>query len=257
MTRLNSRKSRAHHVAGSILVLLLATAGSMALPGAAAAQADPIPEQIKKLDMGASTAKVLDTIGGIGTHTSEDLPKESASRVVWNLPNNPYYKHIDFEFTQKDRLFLVRFLLNDSARQEYHSLKKTVFKDYDFSWEKPMKLRVKDRDIVAYGPEKGMALYFFEFTDKKTHEKSFELFSRSVRSTDRQPAESKEKTDALDQAGQADKKPDSADTVREGAKSQESSQSGEASESKPTEKREIAPKPEENVKPGSEGKAEK
>jgi len=146
-------------------------------------------------------------------------------------------------------LFLIRFTLNDGARQEYHNLKRTVFKDYDFSWDKPTKLKIKDRDIVAYGPEKGMALYFFEFTDKKTHEKFFELFSRSVRATDRPAPPPKEETASPDQTGQGDKKPESLDKPEGDAKPAIPESTEQAPESKPMPKPEDAAKPESDQKP--------
>jgi hypothetical protein len=149
------------------------------------AQSDPIPPEIKNLRMGSSTAAVTDIIKSMGTFSAEPIANENRTMLVWARQDLPYYKNIAFQFTEKDRLYLIRFTLNDSAKADYHSLKRSVFKDYDFSWERPQKLRLPTREMLLYGPEKGMELYFIEFTDKKSHEKSFELFNRSISSEDR------------------------------------------------------------------------
>ena len=149
------------------------------------AQSNPIPPEVKDLRMGSSTATVIDKIKSLGSYSSEKLDKENRTMLIWHRPDTPYYKDIEFQFTEKDRLYLIRFVLNDAARADYHALKRTVFKDYDFSWERPQKLMLQNREMQLYGPEKGMELFFIEFTDKKTHAKSFELFNRSVSATDR------------------------------------------------------------------------
>lgn len=166
---------------GVFLLMAVLAAGSQTAYG----QSDYVPQEVRDLKMGTSEAAVKDVIKGVGSFSTEKLEKEPRMRLIWTNESNPYYKNIMFQFTEKDHLYLIRFTLNDAARRDYHTLKKAVFKDYDFSWENPTKLRLKDDDILVYAPEKGLELYFFEFTNTKTHEKAFELFNRSVSATDR------------------------------------------------------------------------
>jgi hypothetical protein len=165
--------------------LVLATLFLVPFTDVVYAQGNPIPTEIKNLQMGSSTNAVVAMIKTSGTHTSMPVEKENRTLLLWEHPSLPYYKDIGFQFTEKDRLYLIRFTLKDAARADYHSLKKTVFKDYDFSWDKPWKRILPDREMLLYAPEKGQELYFIEFTDRKTHEKSFELFNRLISAADR------------------------------------------------------------------------
>ncbi len=169
------------------VALALVTVAALSVPfvNLAYAQSNPVPQEIRDLKMGSSTAAVTERIKSVGTFETEPIKKENRTMLVWTRPDTPYYKNISFQFTEKDRLYLIRFTLNDAALADYHSLKRVVFKDYDFSWERPQKLRLPTRDMVLYGPEKGLELYFIEFTDRKSHEKCFELFNRSISSEDR------------------------------------------------------------------------
>ncbi|MBI5570583.1 MAG: hypothetical protein HY914_11620 [Desulfomonile tiedjei] len=172
---------------GLLTVLILAlvtTAGSV---GLTYAESSIMPDAIKAVRMGDSTQAVSDRIQGLGSLTKEPIIKENRSKIVWELPENPSYKNVTFQFTEKDRLYLIRFALTDAALTNYHAIKKNVFSEFDFSWEAPYKLRIKDDDIILYGPEKGMTLYYLEFTNRKTHEKIFELFNRPVSGEDRMP----------------------------------------------------------------------
>ncbi len=173
------------HLRRVALALVAIAALSVPFTNLTYAQSGPIPKEIRNLKMGSSTAEVTKRIKSVGTFVAEPSKQKNRTMLVWTRPHDPYYKNIAFEFTEKDRLFLIRFTLNDAARADYHSLKRTVFKDYDFSWERPQKLSLPTRDMLLYGPEKGMELYYIEFTDKKSHERSFELFDRSVSATDR------------------------------------------------------------------------
>jgi len=170
-----------------IIVLFAALVTMAGSAGLTFAEPSAIPDAIKEVKMGDSTQAVSDRISGLGSLTKEPITKENRSKIIWAMPENPSYKSVTFQFTEKDRLYLIRFALTDAARTNYHTLKKNVFSEFDFSWEAPYKLRVKNDDIVLYGPEKGMSLYFLEFTNRKTHEKIFELFNRPISSDDRMP----------------------------------------------------------------------
>jgi hypothetical protein len=227
----NERNCVQSHLCRVMIALVVAILSAL-LSQTAVAQSNPIPPEVKKIEMGASTAAVTKQIQAIGTHSTEPVPKQkNRTRLVWVIPNSPLYQNVAFEFTEKDRLYLIRFTLNDAARSEYPTLKREVFKDYGFSWERPYKLRIPDKDVLTYGPEKGMTLFFFEFTNRKTHEKAFELFDRSISSTDRAHVQPKEAKEGLKQPpeGEASTPPatkPTADQAQEGQKPETSMKTG-------------------------------
>lgn len=173
------------HVCRVALALVAVAALCAPFTKLACAQSDPIPSEIRNLKMGSTPAAVTEKIKSVGTVTTEETREKNRTKLVWTRPDIPSYKNIAFQFTEKNRLYLIRFTLSDAARADYHSIKRTIFKDFDFSWERPQKVRLPARDMLLYAPEKGMELYFVEFTDRKSHEKSFELFNRSISATDR------------------------------------------------------------------------
>lgn len=155
------------------------------VPQIVQASSELIPQQIADVPLGASFTVVMDKIKSDGTYRTEPLPREGRRRVVWLLPKNPYYKNIMFYFTEKDRLFIIRFTLDDPTRTEAPALKKAFFKKFDFSWDNPSRLRIKDDDALLYASEKNDRVFFIECTDRNTHEKAFELFDRLVSSEDK------------------------------------------------------------------------
>jgi hypothetical protein len=221
----------------------------------AAAQSDPIPEVVKKIQMGSSAATVIESIKGRGTYTTEELPKEHRSRLIWVGSESPYYKSISFTFTEKDRLYLVRFTLNDAAIPEYPNLKKAVFKDYDFSWDKPVKLKIKDQDISLYACEKGITLFFLEFADRKTHEKAFEIFDRAISASDRVYGKAGEHPEGA-QPKPEEVKPSESDARPEKEPAQPAQGSATAPGSAPTEQQ-GSPKPDAPPPVSEEKKPEK
>lgn len=155
------------------------------VPPVAGAMPDIIPTQITDVAMGAPSSAVIDRINAVGTHSTESLPLEGRKRVVWLLPKSRHYKNVMFYFTEKDRLFLIRFTLDDVTRGESPTLKKAFFDKFDFSWDRPSRLRIKEDDAVLYGSENNDRVYFLECTDRNTRERAFELFDRVVSSEDR------------------------------------------------------------------------
>lgn len=253
----------------TVMAIVCALAALLAVTAAdvAHAQSNPIPPEIRDLKMGSSTEAVIAKIKSVGSYTREEIKKENRSMLIWKRPDTPYYKDIEFQFTEKDRLYLIRFTLSDAARADYHSMKRTVFKDYDFSWERPQKHILPTREMLLYGPEKGMELFYIEFTDKKTHEKSFELFDRSISSTDR-PEPLAAKLYRLEQEKKAKKKQTDGNTPEPGANVKEGDKSGavptpaekvespKSTTEKKSESTQPAPVPGETAKPTTEEKTE-
>jgi hypothetical protein len=148
------------------------------------AQKDFLPPEIQDIELGISSSQVIDKIKNSGEHSTSALANGKRTLLVWPLASNMYYKQIEFEFTEKDRLYLLRFVLNDEMRWNLTSLKKQFFEKYKISWDEPGRMRVKNNDVVLYIPDQGK-LHFFEMRDVTTGQKSFELFDRNVSAEDR------------------------------------------------------------------------
>lgn len=168
--------------------ILLATLIIVSLtPLTSLAQKDFLPPEIQDVQLGISSSEVLDKIKDSGEHSMGPLPNRKRMKLVWPLDGNMYYKQVEFEFTEKDRLYLMRFVLNEELRWNLTSLKKQFFEKYRISWEDPGRMRVKNNDVIVYIPEEGAKWHFFELRDVTTGQKSFEIFSRAISIDDRQP----------------------------------------------------------------------
>lgn len=167
-----------------VLLAVMATAsGIFARPCFGLPQS--VPSRIADLNTGVSQADLLKKIVGDGEITTEGSEDKRGPVVTWNLTDSPYYENVSFRFTEKDRLFLIRFTLKSSARQQFAALKEDFFGKYDFSPEKPFHLRRQDEDILLYGPNSGASLFFIEFTNTKTGKKYYEVFNRTISGEDR------------------------------------------------------------------------
>ena len=169
----------------TILLLVLVIIGIT--PLTSLAQKDFLPPEIQDVQLGISSSEVLDKIKNSGEHSMGPLPNPKRMKLVWPLPGNMYYKQVEFEFTEKDRLYLMRFVLNAELRWNLTSLKKQFFDRYQISWEDPGRMRIKNNDVIVYIPDQGGEWHFFELRDVTTGQKSFEIFSRAISLDDRQP----------------------------------------------------------------------
>jgi hypothetical protein len=154
---------------------------------------EPLPPQIQDLKMGSSSSSVIDRIKSTGTYESGVNPGDQRMKLTWMVPRSPYYQNVVFLFTEKDRLYLIRFSLRQDLRDNLRQLKKAFFDKFNISSEAPGKLRVKDQDVVTYTPQDG-DYNFFEITDTKTGEKWFELFSNDISAKDRPKKNEENKT---------------------------------------------------------------
>ncbi len=152
------------------------------------AQKDFLPPEIQDVQSGMPSSQVIDKIKNSGEHSTSALmlPNGRRTILIWPLASNMYYKQVEFEFTEKDRLYLLRFVLNDEMRWNLTSLKKQFFDKYKISWDDPGKMRVKNNDAILYMPDQGK-WNFFEMRNVTTGQKSFELFDNNVSAEDRQP----------------------------------------------------------------------
>lgn len=169
-----------------MFTVVLSVLGCMLIlisPAHLMAAEEVIPNEIKNLSMGSSKAALMERISGVGTVTSDTPDKKRRPSLKWTIPDNPHYEDVVFNFTEKDRLFLIRFNFKQVDRKSFQNLKKAFFDYYNFSWEDPMRLRIKNSDVLLYAPEKGNT-FFLEFTDKNGA-KAVELFDKSISAQDR------------------------------------------------------------------------
>ena len=150
-------------------------------------QEEVLPPQVKDIKMASSSAEVIDKIGSVGTYSKVIDPKDQRMKLTWQVPpNNPYYENLTFGFTEKDRLYLIRFTLRKDLRQDFQTLKKAFFEKFRISGsEPPMKMRIKGQEMLTYISENGGNHTFFEFTDVQTGEKRFEVFDRAISAQDK------------------------------------------------------------------------
>ena len=111
------------------------------------AQKDFLPPEIQDVQSGMPSSQVIDKIKNSGEHSTSDSLrlKRKRMKLVWPLASNMYYKQVEFEFTEKDRLYLLRFVLNDEMRWNLTSLKKQFFDKYKISWDDPGRMRSEEQ----------------------------------------------------------------------------------------------------------------
>jgi hypothetical protein len=191
---LNPGKFKTATIVLSALVIVSFT------PLSSFAQKDFLPPEIQDIQLGISTSQVLDKIKNSGEHSTISIANGKRTRLLWPLASNMYYKQLEFEFTEKDRLYLLRFVLNDELNWNLTSLKKQFFDKYQISWDDPGRMRVRDSDVILYIPDQGK-WHFFELRDITSGQKSFELFSKDISAADRQPQKSVEGTEKQAEQG--------------------------------------------------------
>lgn len=172
----------------AILLTILAIAGLT--PRFTLAKADFLPPEIRDVELGMTSSQVIDRIKNSGQHSITPIAKGTRTKLIWPLANNMYYKCVEFEFTEKNRLYLMRFVLNNELRWNLTSLKKQFFDRYHISWEDPGRFRARNNDVMVYVPSEGKDI-FFELRDITTGQNSFEIFSRNISAQDRQHVKAK------------------------------------------------------------------
>lgn len=146
---------------------------------------DPLPSEIQDLKLGISSSELVGKIKNSGSYSEGPVPKrKSRIRLTWIPANSARYKNVQFDFTEKDRLCLVRFIIKDELRWKLDPLKKAFFEKFRISTENPGRMRVKDDDVVIYLPE-DKAPFLFDVTNTKTGQKIFEIFDKNISGRDK------------------------------------------------------------------------
>lgn len=167
-----------------VLAIAIAAGLVPCIPLSAIAQ-EPFPSQIRDVKMGVPMSEVLAMVKGAGTHATKPLPLPDRNALVWHLPDNPNFRQVVFQFTEKDRLFLIRFDMKNVPFRDLRALKKDLFEKYGISWDSPWTMKIKENDAVLYGPPSIGNIYFFEITNPKTGEKALEIMDRAISGEDR------------------------------------------------------------------------
>jgi hypothetical protein len=165
---------------------------------------NPFPPKIQGIQMGQPLSSVVTMIQGSGDHEVQPQADAGRSAVIWAVPESLYYKRLSFRFTEKDRLYLIRFDLKDISPGDLRALKKLLFEKYGISWDEPWRLKVKDEDVLLYGPPDLGKVYYFEFSNRKTGEKAMELLEREMSAFDRAaafPPKPEKEGQSLDSSG--------------------------------------------------------
>jgi hypothetical protein len=204
--------------------------------GNALAVENPIPKEILEITMGSPIESVAEKISSSGTNTRDSGKRRP--KLFWTLPPESYYETVEFQFTEKDRLFLIHFYLKGTRRDDFQELKKAFFNNYNVSWEDPMRMRIKDSDTLCYQPEKG-DIFFFEYTGKQNGEKGIELFDKRILAQDRTAYEAEKKAEV-----------EKAKQVKEQEPGQEKKEAGPATADQGNQSNIDAPKPaDQNAQP--------
>lgn len=163
------------------------------LPHSACEARQDLAPVIEKLNLGMSEADLRKLIQDPSSLSRADLKRPGRYKLVWKISNSPTYKRLELEFTRKNRLFNIRYVLRDELRWQSKPVKKKLFKKFGISWEYPDKKRIKDKDVIVYAPLEGTVPNAFDITDVVTGEKSVEIFHRLVSAQDRQKPKKKAK----------------------------------------------------------------
>jgi hypothetical protein len=163
-----------------------------AFPGGAFSGDDLLPPQLDDLKLGVSSGQIIEKMKDFGTPERSALKRPKRFMLSWALKTNPYFKKAEFEFTEKDHLYLARFILQDAYRFKTKGLKKRMFTRFGVAWENPGKMRTKEKDITLYIPLPGKKVpFFFDMTNTITGQKWFELFDKNLSARDRKGTKSK------------------------------------------------------------------
>jgi hypothetical protein len=197
--------------------LVLLTAFVAVPPPSVYASDDPVPPEIRNLKMGTAESDVVQMIKDSGDYSTGPVPKrEGRNRITWTPAESDTYKYITFDFTEKDRLCLMRFVLRDDLGWDVKSLKEQFFEKYGISWEFPGKMRVRDYNAILYIPEE-KAPHFFELKHVRTGERIFEVFDKEISGRDRPrpPKRSKKSDQSAPQAQESADKAEGGKKVME------------------------------------------
>jgi hypothetical protein len=145
---------------------------------------DFMTPQLRGFKMGVKMDEVKDKIKDAGDYTVKEIGKSGRKLLAWKPVTSRTFDLIEFEFTEKDRLYLTRFYVVDSLRFKSRKVKDDFMSYFNISHEDPGRYRLKGRDIFLYIPNEKTP-HLFEFTDAHAGKKWFEVFNVEISASDR------------------------------------------------------------------------
>jgi hypothetical protein len=161
-------------------VILLAGCGSKP-------NTDLIPKEVRNLDRAVKSEDVKKQITDKGELSVAPIPKWSErNRVTWKTDHNPLYKKIQFDFTERDRWYMIRVNINENLPPaRVKQIKEALFEQFFVSWEFPGKSRREKEDLIFYTPKEGKPYFFIEVKNLDNRETVFEIFDKKTSAEDR------------------------------------------------------------------------
>lgn len=153
----------------------------------ASCEIDPnfMTPQLKGLKLGVPKEEIQKKIAGSGKFETKKITDTGRTMLTWIPYDKRKFTKVEFEFTEKDRLYLARFYISEQFRFDSQKIRDDFFDYFKISDEFPSKMRIKDSDVILYGPVE-KAPHFFDFTNVVSGEKSFEIFDKYISASDRE-----------------------------------------------------------------------
>jgi hypothetical protein len=186
MDKVNAHNVPRRDMVGSLLGFIILGLCLLTLVSCGGDTAVFLPGPLTDLELGGQSADIVKQIGTVGKVTTTPLAKAGRTRVTWTVPVSPYFKRIEMEFTEKDRMYVARFVLKDEGRLDAKTIKQKLFDRYKISWEEPNRFSRDNMDVLVYAPELEGKYILFEITSTTNGEKSLELFATDISRSDRQ-----------------------------------------------------------------------
>ncbi len=144
------------------------------------------PEEIRDIQVGISSAELVAKIQNTGRHSVGESPGyRNRQRITWVPAANPYFEEIRFDFTEKDRLFLVSFALREGLADRERALRKSFMEKLQVQGN-PVDLTVVGKKMKVH--ECGAGPYhFIEMTELANNRKFLEIFGRHISAEDKPP----------------------------------------------------------------------
>ncbi len=167
---------------GYVLFCVILLAGCSSKPNT-----DMIPKEVRDLERSMKSADVKKQFTGKEELSVAPIPKwNERNRLTWKTDHNPLYKKIQFDFTERDRLYMIRVNINDNLPPaRVKQIKEGLFEHFYISWEFPGKSRVKREDMIFYTPKEGKPYFFIEVKNLDNRETVFEIFDKKTSAEDR------------------------------------------------------------------------
>ena len=184
------------------LIFIVVLIAAVVMPKVVAGQ-DALPPEIADIKMGAPSAWIMEKIKPAGEHSFGETPStKNWKRITWKPAKSQYFKRVEFDFTGKDQLYLIRLALKDDAGEAATGIRDALLTRFNVPKEPSGRIQMKDREMFVYGHGDN-APFLYEVTDLTNREKLIEIYDKDLK--DRDFLESLEKEEQKLPAPKADK----------------------------------------------------